>query len=136
VLPFEFVVFGTPLSAQARDRDKLKGWKDTVTTAAAACWPQGTAPFQGQVTLTVSHYYKPPKARLDNDNLSKPIQDALNKLVYTDDSLVVVTHTSRLPIDALYFLPGVSPVLLQAFSPNLEFVHVRVEAFHHTGKLP
>jgi len=40
------------------------------------------------VRLTICYYHDRVAIRLDNDNLVKPIQDALNGLVYEDDRLI------------------------------------------------
>jgi hypothetical protein len=38
LLPFEFVVIGTPISLQAKNRERLQAWKNFVRQAAEKSW--------------------------------------------------------------------------------------------------
>lgn len=64
---------------------------------------------------------------IDNDNMLKPIQDALQGVVYTDDNLLVDTRVARRNIDAKYRVRGMPNVLGDAFSRGDEFVYLRIE---------
>jgi crossover junction endodeoxyribonuclease RusA len=73
--------------------------------------------------------------RIDNDNLVKPILDALNGVVYRDDSLIVETHVSKKPIDGAYRVRHISPVLAHAFHIGSEFLYIQIEEFVEAGEL-
>lgn len=101
-LPFEFVVAGPPVSAQARDRRRLAAWKRTVRSAAVASWPKRRRPVEDAVRLTVVYYHDGVTIRLDNDNLVKPIQDALNGIAYADDRLITDTRLRKTCLDGAF----------------------------------
>ena len=65
---------------------------------------------------------------MDNDNMVKPIQDALNGLVYSDDSQITDTRVRKTSIDGRFEVRAMSPVLAGGFVRGVEFIYVRVEA--------
>lgn len=136
MLPFEFTVPGPPLSHQTRDRHKLAGWRMTVRHAAVSAWPTGEPPLAEPGCLTIVYYHDRPRVRIDDDNLKKPIQDALNGLLFTDDNLMVACHTHKMPLDDKYRVRGMSRVLALAFVEDREFIYVRLEAAPNDGALP
>lgn len=83
MLPFELIVDGPPMSAQSRNSRKLAEWKARIRTAAARHWRE--APFRRNVRVVVTYYHPHKFARLDTDNMVKPILDALIGVVYFDD---------------------------------------------------
>jgi Holliday junction resolvase RusA-like endonuclease len=127
MLPFEFTVEGPPLSHQTEDRKKLGAWKRRVREAAASHWT-GEPPLAGDLRIVVTYYHEGEAIRMDNDNLIKPIQDALNGFIYNDDSQITDTSIRKTPMDTPVYVRGVSMILLEAFSRGKEFLHVRVEA--------
>ncbi|SAK56201.1 Endodeoxyribonuclease RusA [Caballeronia temeraria] len=133
MLPFEFTIKGPPLSAQTHNRVRLREWKDQVRRAAAARVPGGMQPVKAPVKITVTYYYsgKTP----DVDNIGKPIQDALNGLVFVDDSQCHETKSRKRALDGSYQIMGASAPLLIAFSEGVEFLHIRVEECPHDGVL-
>jgi hypothetical protein len=86
--------------------------------------------------MTVCYYHEGRAIRLDNDNLVKPIQDALNGLVYQDDRQITDTVVRKTDIGGAFVVRGASLVLLEAFSRGNRFVHVTVDlAPSHTNPL-
>ena len=86
--------------------------------------------------MTVVYYHDGVAIRLDNDNMVKPIQDALNGLIYVDDRQVLDTVVRKTSLDGTFHVRGMSPVLAQAFSAGVEFLHVMVDhAPPHAGLL-
>lgn len=83
-LPWDFVVIGVPRSVQTKDKQLLDRWRSQVRAAAAAHWPLGEPPLTCKLQIHVTYFHE--RAPLDVDNMLKPIQDALNGLVYDDDS--------------------------------------------------
>ena len=85
--PLEFIVNGTPVSAQARRPESIVAWKDRVKEASRASLPEGHFAFEDQVGVTI--YYVPDtEMQGDIDNIVKPILDALCKHIYIDDRQV------------------------------------------------
>jgi hypothetical protein len=62
----------------------------------------------------------------DVDNLIKPIQDALQGVVYSNDRQVSDTIGNRRRIDASFVVRYMSMPLAAAFSDGRAFVHIRV----------
>ena len=123
-LPMDFVVLGTPKSVQAASRSKTL-WKAEVSTAAQTVWPLTRSPLTTTLKITVVYYYL--GAPLDTDNMLKPIQDALNGVVYRDDSQITDITAGKRPFDGSFRVRGLSPQLAKGFTSNGEFVHVRIE---------
>jgi Holliday junction resolvase RusA-like endonuclease len=135
MLPFEFTVPGPPVSHQSRNKAKLAAWRQMVRTAASARWG-AAAPLGVPLRITVSYYHQGLAVRIDNDNMVKPLQDALIGLVYQDDRLITDTIVRKTSIDGLFRVRGYPLVLLEALSQGDEFLHVVIdEAPHHEHPL-
>ena len=102
MLPFEFIIDGPPLSHQTRNVQRLRAWQQAVRTAAQRRWPADTAPIVGRLSITVTYYHNGVAVRIDNDNLVKPIQDALNGLIYEDDRQITDTHVRKTSLDGSF----------------------------------
>lgn len=101
MLPFEFIVEGPPLSHQTKNRARLQEWRDKVRAAALARWPIGTPPINIPIKIIVVYYHNGESIRLDNDNMVKPLQDALNQVIYSDDRLITDTIARKTSIDGV-----------------------------------
>lgn len=86
--------------------------------------------------ITVVYYHEGATIRMDNDNMLKPIQDALNGHIYVDDRLIVETSVSKKPVDDPYRVRRMSRVLADAFVEGREFVYALVEPAPVGGQLP
>lgn len=133
MLPFEFTIQGPPVSHQTRNRARLQQWKQDVRTAAQARIPVDAAPNPDAVQITITYYYEGDSP--DVDNIIKPIQDALNGLVFVDDAQVSETKSRKRPLNGSYQIKGASGVLLQGFAAGLGFLHIRVSSSAHNGVL-
>lgn len=121
----EFIVEGPPLSHQTRDKKKLRAWKNRIRRAARTYW--NSQPLAIPLQITVAYYHEGTAVHVDNDNMIKPIQDALNKLVYSDDNWITDTIIRKTPIDGPIYPRGLSLVLLEAFAKGKEFLHIQVD---------
>jgi len=124
MLPFELIIKGTPVSSQTRNRQRLQGWKQQVRHAAQSITNADDVAIQDNVCVTITYYYDGDSP--DVDNIIKPIQDALNGVVFVDDAQVVETKSRKKSINGSYQIRGVSSLLLDAFSDGDEFVHIKV----------
>lgn len=75
----------------------------------------------------MTYYHDGPAVRIDNDNLLKPIQDALNRFVYEDDVQITDTQVRKTDLNGSFRVKGMSPILAEGFCSGKEFLHVRVE---------
>lgn len=122
---FEFTIEGPPLSHQTRDKKKLRAWKSKVQRAARAFWHG--PPLAIPLKIAVAYYHEGMAVSIDNDNLLKPIQDALSNLIYADDRWITDTIVRKTSIDSPINARRVSLVLLTAFSAGKQFVHVQLD---------
>src|SRR5258708_7854883 len=83
----EFTVVGPPVSHQTKDRANLNDWKGIIRAEAAKAWA-GKPPLTGTLKCTICNFHEGEKASLDDDNMVKPIRDAMNGLIYDDDSQI------------------------------------------------
>ena len=124
--PFEFTVPGVPVSHQSGNKKRLAEWRQQVRAAAAALWGTQTAVTTG-LRIAVTYFHEGANARIDGDNLVKPIQDALNGLVYSDDRLIVDAQVRKASIEEPIRARHGSLVLLQAFHVGQPFIHVIID---------
>lgn len=124
--PFEFIVFGPPLSLQTKNRMRLQAWKKTVRQVAARRWRRRkwVKPITDDVEVRICYYYdrEPP----DVDNIIKPIVDALAGLVYVNDKQVVNASSRKRNINHAFRVRRMSAVLASGFVAGEDFVHVKV----------
>jgi crossover junction endodeoxyribonuclease RusA len=139
MLPFEFIVDGPPVSYQTRGpqrKERLEAWKTKVRSAASAKWTTKTAPLRANLKLIVTYYHDGVAVRIDNDNMIKPIQDALNNLIYEDDRQITDTQVRKTDINGSFRVQGMSPVLAKGFCRGNEFIHVRIEVAPAHEEIP
>lgn len=124
MLPFEFLIDGPPMSAQSHNRDRLAEWKLKVAASASDRWRGGL--FHGKLHVVVTYYHEGETARLDNDNMIKPILDALIDVVYADDR-----QAAHIEARSVNLLDGrqwrVGALVASALTRGGEFLHVRIE---------
>ncbi len=121
----EFTVPGPPFSHQTKSKTKLREWRDQVRSAAAQIW-RDQPPVDIQLKITVSYYHEGVSVRIDNDNMVKPIQDALIGLVYRDDRCITDTEVRKTSIDGAFQIRSYPLVLLEAFSRGKPFLRIVV----------
>lgn len=125
-LPFEFTVAGEPVSHQSNNRLLLDAWRRLVRATAAAGWGASPA-LSGRLRVAVTYFHEGPETALDLDNMLKPIQDALNGLVYPDDRSIVDAAVRKARIDDPIRARHQSLALLRAFHVGVPFVHVIID---------
>jgi hypothetical protein len=130
----EFVLQGPPVSDQTRDRANLKVWQATVRAEAARTWT--ATPLTGKLKFLLINFHEGDTPPLDDDNMVKPIRDALNGFVYADDRQIRYSETFHVPIDDPIKIRGASAALLAAYSRGAEFLYVRIEDAPTAIQLP
>lgn len=133
MLPIEFTFEGPPLSLQSRSSTRKRAYKSRIGGEARAVLPVGFTPVTGQVNIVITYYYEGDTP--DVDNIIKPIQDALNGVIYQDDNQIADTRSRKKEIDSSYRIRNVSLPILQAFSNGTEFVHVKIDNHITTQEL-
>ncbi|MBE9515073.1 MAG: RusA family crossover junction endodeoxyribonuclease [Chloroflexi bacterium] len=118
----EFVVKGRPKTYQAA-RSSLNRWKQKVRDEATESGAVPTA--DNDLSIYIVYFYDG-KTRIDTDNISKPICDALQGVVYHDDSQVIDRRARILDINGSYTIRGAPPLIVIAIIGGIEFVFVRI----------
>ncbi|OWK36674.1 hypothetical protein FRUB_09237 [Fimbriiglobus ruber] len=101
---------------------------------AAKSWT--SSPLTGKLKFVLLNFHNGDKPPLDDDNMVKPIRDALNNFVYGDDRQIRYSETIQIPIDDPIRVRKASAILLAAFSKGNEFLYVRVEDAPEFIQLP
>ena len=122
-VPFEMVVFATPRSRQTRRRRKRREWKGEIEEQARRHLQPGVAVLDEPITVRIGHYYR--RVSLDVDNILKAILDGLEKVVYTNDNLIVDLIVSKRAIEG-FSHDRVSTVLARSLAAGVDFVHITV----------
>ena len=122
----EFTVLGPPVSHQTKDKAGLKTWKDVIRAEAMKNWA-GKPPLTGKLKCTILNFHEGENATLDDDNMVKPIRDAMNGIVYDDDSQISYSETMHVCIDAPIKIRRASAVLLAACNKGDVFLYVRID---------
>jgi crossover junction endodeoxyribonuclease RusA len=115
IIYFELLIRKRPVSNQTRNKINRREWINFVHSEAQKVWT-GSSPIKdANLQLTLIYLCRGnygDRNLIDTDNIIKPIQDALNELVYEDDGLIsdVESHRRFLsePIDITNL-----PLLLQ-----------------------
>ena len=121
-IPFEIVIERTPLSQQADSRH-LRGWKQEVQSVVGQVW-DAEPPFDGEVTVVITYYFK--DGALDVDNMPKPILDALNGLVYSDDRQITDLVCRKRDRNRDLQFENPSSVLVETLGRSEQFLHITV----------
>jgi len=119
VLPFELLILATPVSRQVRRLQKRSGWREEIRTAAAAEWDESQAPVAQAVALKIGYFYH--GGSFDLDNIINPIQNGLEGIVFSNDSLVVDLVASKRPLEGV-FRVAMSPKLARGFASGTSYI--------------
>src|SRR6516225_1459647 len=130
----EIMILGPPVSYQTKDKNNLKAWQALIRAEATNVWKG--PPLKGKLKFLLINFHEGDKPPLDDDNMVKPIRDALNGLVYEDDRQIRYSETLQVPIDDPIKIRGASVILLAAYSKGDEFLYVRIEDAPAVIQLP
>lgn len=120
---FELLLPRRPVSYQAKNSENKQAWKDYIYGRAFALWKQNPI-STGALRFTVVYLCESDPC--DINNIIKPIQDALNSLIYADDGLIWdVTGHMRLLSDPIDIV-GLPTQLANAVIQGAECVYIRV----------
>ena len=125
MLHLEFTVLGPPVSYQTKDKANLKVWKQTIRDEAGKKWT--TIPLTTKLKMTLINFHERDDAPMDDDNMVKPIRDAMNKLVYEDDRQITYSVLIQISIDAPIKVRKGPRILLDACWNGEEFLYIRIE---------
>ncbi len=123
---FEFCVRGPSISAQAKNKRRLILWRGTVSDGArVAC--AGRSIDVSSLELRLTEFSD--IASKDRDNMAKPIQDAMQGILFENDRQILRLHVEWRDINGRYIVRHMSPVVAAALSAGHEFIWIRL--FRH-----
>ena len=97
----------------------------TVRGAAMLVW--SNSPLTKELKAVIINFYAGNRPSVDVDNMSKPILDELNNLVYDDDRQIVQVEITHTKIGAAYQVMGARPIIVTGLQAGNQFVYVRIE---------
>jgi Holliday junction resolvase RusA-like endonuclease len=124
----EFVVLGPPISNQQSTRKgkaNLAAWQATIAGEASRLWRKPL--LTRHLKVIIINFYAGINPPVDVDNMSKPILDVMQQIVYDNDRQVVQAEIAHAEIGAAFPIAGVSQVLVMTLQAGQEFVYVRIE---------
>ena len=124
----EFVVLGPPISNQQstpQGRANLTTWRATIACAAQNLW--ASPMLTGILKAIIINFHTGNRPSVDVDNMSKPILDVLENIVYGDDRQIRQAQITHLEIGAPFSIVGVSKIIVDAIQTGQQFVYVRIE---------
>ena len=120
----EFVLPGPPISNQSAGAN-LSNWKATIDAEARSKWNRPT--LAGNLKAILINFHNGDRPSLDLDNMSKPILDEMQDIVYDDDRQIRQIEITHVRIDAPFVFAGASALLVSAVQTGNQFVYVRIE---------
>ena len=116
------IIKNRPVSVNAETARKTARRAIVAAAARAVC----RTPFvEDDLHVKITFYYD----RLpdfDTDNISKPICDALQGIVYNNDNQVMERFARRRDINGAYHLKGIAPEIAAAIAEGDEFVCIEI----------
>lgn len=137
-MAIEIVVFGTPISLQAKSSAKSR-WQELVRRTARERVAEDER-LEGKPLAAALLYFYFDDTLVDLDNIAKPILDALTAIAYDDDRRLVNLSLRKTNLRDLE-IRDPSPMLAEAVEHasmgERDFVYVRVtdDAVDHS-RLP
>lgn len=130
LFPIEFLVYGNPVSQQAKRAEARTEWKIRVIDATVEHLPENH--FASELPISVSIFFFPEELSLgDLDNLAKPILDAFSKHIYIDDDQVHRLWLQKFEPHRVYSFTKPTPTLTSALKSERSVIYVRIAADPH-----
>jgi len=123
--PLEFIVEGTPVSAQTKRPRSRHEWKARVKAASQVGLPDGHWASTDRIATTL-YYFPSAKVEGDVDNIVKFVLDALKKHLYVDDSQVERVVVQKFEPQNVFAFTAPSAKLEEAILREKPVLYVRL----------
>jgi Holliday junction resolvase RusA-like endonuclease len=100
-------------------------WRAAVAAEAKKSW--NNLPLSGRLKAVVINFHIGDKPSLDLDNMSKPILDVMQQIVYADDRQIRQAELTHVRIDAPFVIVGASKLIVSNVQAGNDFVCIRIE---------
>jgi crossover junction endodeoxyribonuclease RusA len=125
--PLEFLVLGTPVSAQAARAASREAWKARVKAASTSVLP--VPHFASEDRIAITLYYLPDRPMQgDIDNIVKLVLDALSRHVYVDDAQVERVVVQKFEPGNAFSFPQLTATLAKALTVEKPVLYVRISS--------
>jgi hypothetical protein len=125
----EFVIPGPPISNQQNSpagKANLVTWHALLAGTVAPLW--GSKPIlTAELKAVIINFFAGNKPSVDVDNMSKPILDVMQQVVYKNDRQIRQAEITHVKIGAAFAIMGASKILVSAIQAGEQFVYVRIE---------
>ncbi len=126
-LPLEFVLTGSPRTAQTKDPASRKNWKENVAATVSDCW-NGPIIGQGSFQFAITHFcFFQKDATPDLDGIPKLILDGMEKIVYSYDKQIIPANCRRIDRNERFKLKTSLDSLLASLATDDSVIHVRLD---------
>jgi hypothetical protein len=123
--PIEFLVYGTPVSAQAKSAPSRDEWKERVKAASSDVIPNPH--FASDEPLAATLYYFPSEPMPgDVDNIVKFVLDAMTHHIYLNDKQIQRVVVQKFEPGNVFKFSQPSEKLLQALAGERPVLYVRL----------
>jgi len=120
----EYVVVGVPISNQSTGSPALAAWRANLVAEVKKTWNK--LPLTGKLKAVIINFHTG-EPSLDLDNMSKPILDVMQDIVYDDDRQIRQAEIAHVRIDAPFVFVGASKLIVAAVQSGAEFVYIRID---------
>lgn len=93
-------------------------------------------PLTIELKAVVINSYAGNEPSMDTDNMSKPILDAMQGIVYDNDRQLVQAQVAHARLGGAYQIGGVRPMIVNAPQAQAQFVYVSIEDPENPFALP
>lgn len=125
LFPIEFLVSGTPISAQAKLARSRDDWKRRVREASSEALPADHWAAEGRIAATL-YFFPDRPMQGDIDNIVKPVLDALARHIYLDDRQVERVVVQKFEPEHAFPFASPSERLNEALSGGKPTLYVRI----------
>ncbi|MEJ1970395.1 MAG: RusA family crossover junction endodeoxyribonuclease [Rhizomicrobium sp.] len=130
VFPFEFIVYGTPVSHQRENPKARLEWKELVRTAARTLLSEQFQ-FATNKRLSATLFYFPnDKMQGDVDNIIKLTLDAMSAYIYIDDAQIERVVVQKFEPGRLFSFSNPSETLLNCITGPKPALYIRLSDPH------
>lgn len=123
--PIEFLVYGTPVSQQAKRSESREEWKERIRDASKTAIPDYHFASDDRMSVTLFYLPREPMEG-DIDNIVKPILDALGQHIYRDDVQVERIVVQKFGPRTIFNFQQPSKTFLTAIEGRKPVLYIRV----------
>lgn len=128
--PLEFLVAGTPVSAQTQNPKSRERWKDRVREASRSALPSFHYATKSPISIKL-FYFPPAEMQGDIDGIVKYTVDAMSKHIYYDGHQVERVVVQKFEPGKIFEFSSPSDKLLQALKAKRPVLYIRVSDDPH-----